>query len=153
MSAGTPAAPLQAICQDVKNEQRICNMWLCIIAGQGSWSVGRLRAAEAALDGKPLSAGTLAAALRAARQELSAGDAHLMVLQLAEGMLLNVLAPLVPNVSMRVTVVFLCIIASEGGAQAMIATSYMNSAHSRALKLAGLGSSTRKLAAQQHKSF
>lgn len=59
--------------------------------------MGRLQGAEAALEGKTLAAGTLVAALRAARRDLGA-DAHPLIAQLAEGMLLNLLAPLVPKV-------------------------------------------------------
>ena len=68
-----------------------------IAAGQGTWSVTRLPGAEAALEDKSLSARTLTAALRAARGSMSDADAHPMAAQLAEGMLLSLLAPLVPK--------------------------------------------------------
>lgn len=60
--------------------------------------MGRLRAAEAALEGRPLAAGSLVAALRAAQKGLAADKAHPLIGQLAEGMLLALLAPLVPKV-------------------------------------------------------
>ena len=59
--------------------------------------MSRLQGAEAALEGKSLSARTLASALRAARGSTSDADAHPMAAQLAEGMLLSLLAPLVPK--------------------------------------------------------
>lgn len=59
--------------------------------------MSRLPGAETALEGKSLSARSLASALRAARGSMSDNDEHPVAAQLAEGMLLSLLAPLVPK--------------------------------------------------------
>jgi len=80
-------------------------LWFGSYSGQGTWSVGRLAAAEKALQGRPLTACSLVAALRAARQgfpgacqDFAGGDAHPLMAQLADAILLTSLAPLVEKV-------------------------------------------------------
>ena len=75
-------------------------------AGKGTWSVGRCAAAEAALTGSRLRPEALVGALRGVAQQgldgaQGSGGArtHPLACQLAEGMLLTALAPLVEQVS------------------------------------------------------